>query len=337
LRLLICEYVTGGGFLGSPIPPGLAREGDMMLGALVKDVAALGGIDIVSVRDARLGLTSGLVGRVIPVDDNPWDAWQKAIDAVDAVWPVAPESGGALLRLSDLVIRSGRILIGCRPHAVSLAASKSATAERLAACGIAVVPTLPASSAADGVLPDAVDGWVVKPDDGAGAESTYLFRHADDLRRWIAAAPAAAGLVIQPYRQGVPASMSVICQDGRARLLSCNRQEIVVETNRFRFSGCIVGGHERRRPACERLAAAVAAAIPDLWGYVGIDFIDGESGPAVLEVNPRLTTSYVGLGAAIGMNPAALVLSLLDGELDSIAAPRAVKPQRVDIEARHAA
>jgi predicted ATP-grasp superfamily ATP-dependent carboligase len=57
----------------------------------------------------------------------------------------------------------------------------------------------------------------------------------------------------------------------------------------------------------------------------------------VLEVNPRLTTSYVGLGAAIGMNPAALVLSLLDGELDSIAAPRAVKPQRVDIEARHAA
>jgi hypothetical protein len=37
------------------------------------------------------------------------------------------------------------------------------------------------------------------------------------------------------------------------------------------------------------------------------------------------------------MNPAALVLSLLDGELDSIAAPRAVKPQRVDVEARHAA
>ena len=40
MRLLICEYVTGGGFLGQPLPASLAREGDMMLAALVKDNAA---------------------------------------------------------------------------------------------------------------------------------------------------------------------------------------------------------------------------------------------------------------------------------------------------------
>ena len=55
MRLLICEYVTGRGFVGQPLPASLAREGDMMLAALVKDFAALGGIEVASVRDGRLG------------------------------------------------------------------------------------------------------------------------------------------------------------------------------------------------------------------------------------------------------------------------------------------
>ncbi|MGE0120040.1 MAG: ATP-grasp domain-containing protein [Dongiaceae bacterium] len=339
MRLLICEYVTGGGFLGSPIPPGLAREGDMMLAALVKDMAALSGIDAVSVRDARLGAIGLSTDcQTIQVDANPWDAWRAAVGDVDAVWPIAPESGGALLRLTTLILRTGRVLIGSRPRAVSLAASKSATVERLAACGVPVVPSLRASAVLAGVdLPASRDGWVIKPDDGAGAESTWLFRHAGDLHRWIADAPAAGNLVVQPYQQGVPASMSMICRDGRARLLSCNRQEIDIEDGAFRFRGCIVGGHEHRRADCERLAGAIAAAIPDLWGYVGVDVIDGESGLVVLEVNPRLTTSYVGLGQAIGTNPAGLVLRLLDEALDAGGPRLPVKPQRVDVEARHAA
>jgi hypothetical protein len=46
LRLLICEHVTGAGFVGSSSPPSLAREGHMMVGVLVKalqrvDVGAL--------------------------------------------------------------------------------------------------------------------------------------------------------------------------------------------------------------------------------------------------------------------------------------------------------
>ena len=154
MRLLICEYVTGGGFAGAPLPPGLAREGDMMLHALVKDVAALEGVDVVSVRDARLG-TAGFHAscRFIKVEANPWHAWQRAIGEVDAVWPIAPESGGALLRLSELVVHSGRTLIGSRPRAVSLTTSKSATTAWLSACGVPAVPTVRASVVAAGDLP----------------------------------------------------------------------------------------------------------------------------------------------------------------------------------------
>jgi predicted ATP-grasp superfamily ATP-dependent carboligase len=54
--------------------------------------------------------------------------------------------------------------------------------------------------------------------------------------------------------------------------------------------------------------------MPGLAGYVGVDLIVGENAITVLEVNPRLTTSYAGLRRAIGANPARLVLDLLYNE-----------------------
>jgi predicted ATP-grasp superfamily ATP-dependent carboligase len=338
LRLLICEYVTGGGFVGSPLPPGLAREGDMMVDALVKDVAALDGVDIVMVRDSRLAsMAVPDACRVIRVDENPWKVWRAAIEQVEAVWPIAPETGGALLRLSELVVRTGRTLIGSRPFSVSLTTNKQMTAAHLASCGVPIVPTVRARDVLRQGLPDGRHGWVVKPDDGAGAEATHLFRSADELRQWLTVSTGADNLVVQPYVPGMAASLSVLCRDGRSWLLSCNRQDIVIEGGAFRFRGCVVGGLEHRRPICARLAAAVTAAIPDLWGYVGIDFVDGDLGSVVLEINPRLTTSYAGLRQAIGVNPAELVLRLLQGDLDAVERPLGIAPQSVDVGAFDAA
>jgi len=181
----------------------------------------------------------------------------------------------------------------------------------------------------------APDGWVVKPDDGAGAESTRLFHTRDDIERWLAAAPEPDTLVLQPYLQGVAASLSLLCQSGRARLLSCNRQEVAIEDGAFRFRGSIVGGLEDGRPMLEPIAAAVAAAIPDLWGYVGVDLIDSVAGPVVPEINPRLTTSYVGLRSALRMNPARLIFALLERDLNAIERPPRVGAERVDVMALH--
>ena len=59
------------------------------------------------------------------------------------------------------------------------------------------------------------------------------------------------------------------------------------------------------------LAGRIATALPGLWGYVGVDLVMTDRGPVVLEVNPRLTTSYCGLGRALGTSVAAMVLDLL--------------------------
>ena len=60
-------------------------------------------------------------------------------------------------------------------------------------------------------------------------------------------------------------------------------------------------------------------------GYFGIDMVLGDdadgSRDAVIEVNPRFTTSYVGLRAAANVNLVAAMLHLADGaDLDTLTA-----------------
>jgi len=80
------------------------------------------------------------------------------------------------------------------------------------------------------------------------------------------------------------------------------------------------------------VAAQIAAALPDLWGHVGADLVETRKGPVVIEINPRLTTSYVGLRDALGINPAGLVLHLLDRDVADIAIPERIRPTAVSID-----
>jgi predicted ATP-grasp superfamily ATP-dependent carboligase len=301
----------------------------MMLTALVKDLAAVDGVEIVTTRDKRLPAL-GADARVLTIDEPGafWSRWIELIRSADAVWPIAPESGGILARISELTVDAGRHLLGSDPQSVRLTTSKLATARHLLKAGIPTVATVPLGSVEvfGGALP-----WVVKPDDGAGAANTLLFDAIDDINRWIAADPT-SDMILQPYVSGPAGSLSLLCRGGAAWLLTCNEQLIEISGNEFRYRGGIVGGREFRRADYQQIASAVVAAIPGLWGYVGIDLIDSPDGPVVLEINPRLTTSYAGLRRAIGINPAGLVLDLLNREIPDIQRPLQVAPQRIDVE-----
>lgn len=338
MRIFVCEYVTGGGLLGAPLPASLAREGDMMVRALARDLAALAGIEVVASRDPQLHPLSPSIIMEVPstFSEDIWRFWRRCIDRADAVWPIAPETGGILERLSALVLECGRILLGSRPDAVRIAASKAATASHLQGQGVPVVPTRPA----DQSPPASATGWVVKPGDGAGCDDTRLFRDRCGLERWLDAGRRNGGYVVQPYVPGTPASLSLVCREGRARVLSCNRQLIELENDVFHYRGSIVNGIWDRDGALRAIAYAIAAALPGLWGYVGVDLMLTDKGPVVMEVNPRLTTSYVGLPAALDTNPARLVLDLLRNPERAMNLPPGNKPGnnrsvRVEVEEIH--
>jgi predicted ATP-grasp superfamily ATP-dependent carboligase len=90
------------------------------------------------------------------------------------------------------------------------------------------------------------------------------------------------------------------------------------QDGRFTYHG---GSLVRERELAQRatsLAIQAINAMPPARGYVGVDMVlsDAADGLAdvVIEINPRITTSYVGLRAAISQNLAGLMLACVRGE-----------------------
>lgn len=305
MKILILEYITGGGMRRESIPPALAREGRQMRDALALDLLAVAGVELALPHDNRLAPppTDPRIEQIAIAANTPFNAlWLNAIRRCDATWPIAPETGGLLERLCRDVEQAGKRLLNCPSAAVRVAASKLATARRLAECGLPAAHTVPLLE----WKPTPNRPFVIKPDDGAGCEGARFiddparFDPPKDAEHWVA----------QDLLDGDSLSLSALFADGKARLLSCNRQQIKRHGGGFTLQGCRVNAVADTDGRWQALTDAVARAMPMLWGYAGIDLILTAQGPVILEINPRLTTSYAGLRQATSENPAALTLAL---------------------------
>ena len=307
MRVFVFEYITGGGCVGADIITSLAAEGDMMLCAVVRDLLELSDVQVLITRDARLDELD-LPVDVCWVDNDLATVWRSCVDVSDAILPIAPETGGILEALSRQICESERRLLNSRPDAVAITASKLSTVARLSRAGLPVVPCW----RADRIPQLGEHPIVVKPDQGAGCIDVHLLNRPSDLEAFLLQQKVPSDWVVQPYLKGTAASLSLLIAEDSACLLGCNLQRIVQMDDRFSFLGCLVNGIERDLEPLMDLAKGIGTAIPGLWGYVGVDLVITENGPVVLEVNPRLTTSYVGLTRSVGANIAELLLQLDD-------------------------
>src|SRR5262245_52456732 len=101
--------------------------------------------------------------------------------------------------------------------------------------------------------------------------------------------------LLQPYTDGVPMSASFLVGfEGRSALVGVARQWIDRVDSRFHYRGGTVP--VRAKIPLEPLQRTISS-ISGLRGWVGIDFLwdEATSKINVLDVNPRLTTSYIGL------------------------------------------
>jgi len=322
VRVHVFEFICGGGLALQPLPASLAREGDLMLSAVLDDLLELPNVEVSFARDARLALpqlrgrAAGGQSRVAracwrsPAEPAA-EAFAREIRSADAVWPIAPETGGELERTARAVLDADRVLLGSQLQAIAIAASKSATAQRLQEQGIAVVPCF-----SPGQMWPAIEGrWVVKPDDGAGGLQVRVL-DTGELAASAVADAAVHGevkLIAQPWIEGEAMSLCVLASPGSVAALSVNRQRLKIQSSELRLRAIEVNCQPVNPPLAQ-LAERVAEAIPGLRGYFGIDFVRSPAGPLVIEVNPRLTTSYAGLRGAFGWNVAQWVLADAMGE-----------------------
>ena len=294
-----------------PLPVHLKQEGLAMLQAVLRDCIAIDDLSLITTLDSRLELApdiqsaAALKSKTLHADESYIDCLKRLSLDVDVVLLIAPESDDLLAefiaQLEDLQVRH----LNCTSQSIAHCADKLKCEQTLAAAGLAVVRSLSAED-----IKQALGAYIIKPRSGVACEDLEIVQAEDLLTRSIDFNET----LVQPLLQGKHASMSLLCWRGNARILSCNEQCFSQGTSP-RLQLCRVNS-EPISAALNELASAIAAAFPGLSGYVGVDYIETEQGIVIIEINPRLSSSYVGLSAALNENIAALCLhTCIHGQL----------------------
>jgi len=297
-----------------------------MLAALADDFAALDGVSVTTLLDGRLRAPVWTVGRVVTVDapEEERCAFDRIAGEADYTIVIAPECGGWLLDRCRRVVSHGGRLLGPDERLVALASDKHATIERLAAAGVEV-PRGRRLKQDDPWPHDLPYPLVAKPCDGAGSQGVRRIEAPPDRAtrnafEW--------PIRLECFCPGVPASVAFICGPaGAFPLPPCS--QTLTSDGRFVYLGGSAPMAPPLAARATRLAVQAVSALPRTFGYLGVDLIlgpaDDGSDDVVVEINPRLTTSYVGLRRLMRENLAALLLHVAEGGLPDVSAyPRMV-------------
>ncbi len=278
MKILVAEYAVGAGI------PGFMLEGRAMLGTLVRSFARCG--------HEVLYPTSGpKIDAGTPVRA---ERFEKSIEMIskecDAGLVIAPDE-----LLGDLTecVEENTVNLGCPVESVRLCADKLECTRSLEKEKIPVPETIESGE---------YDGdYVIKPRFGCASEGIHRGRKG----------ALQNGFIATRFIEGEHLSVSVIT--GKIQLpLTVNRQLIDI-SDAISYEGGIVPYY------CERNSELVETAKKTLHllgcrGYAGVDLVLGDRA-YVVDVNPRPTTSIIGISRVLDTEIADLILRSRFGEL----------------------
>jgi len=206
----------------------------------------------------------------------------------DAGVIVAPDE---ILACLTQKLETGCENLGSPAPAVELAADKLGCSRLLRSAGIATPGDAPSSGR-----------WVLKPRYGCGCEGV----------RMVPSKNVADCEVIEPYVEGEHLSVCMVASPSGVLPLSLNSQNIEVG-GVFRYRGNEVNINHPRRDECLDTARR-AVEVVGLRGACGVDIVLADV-PYVVDVNPRMTTSFVGVSSLLPVELAELILRAHEDEL----------------------
>jgi tyramine---L-glutamate ligase len=304
LRILVHEFVTGGGWQGAELHPGLAAEGLAMLQAALSDFQSWGRAHLVTTLDHRLTGLPLAAHRVVSLSHEAYlQALTELAAQVDAALIIAPESEGILTRLSALMEETGTQLLGSGSLGVAIASDKWDCFLRFKESGLPTPNTWRTNRAeASAVAGELGFPLVVKPIAGAGCEAVSLASDPCSLKMALDMLdPMDKDLLMQQYVAGTHASVSLLACRAGVLPLSLNEQRVSIGTP-FQYQGGAIPLQHRQQHLAMDYARRAVSLVPGLKGYIGVDLVLAEDQCFVIEINPRLTTSYVGLRQVININ-----------------------------------
>jgi len=316
--VLVYEYFSGGGFPKGNIGTGIATEALAMLWALAADFRRWGSVRTVVALDPRFeNCIPGLTRDTFPADEvvsataeTHEEIFLSLLNRCDTALIVAPETDGILSRLSAEVERSGKTLLGSGSSAIAMAGDKETCGRILLDAKLPTPETrIVELDFLDTIVNENELPLVLKPVDGIGSEGVCLITELSDIHEvsaHIRRVTSHKKVLLQPFVDGIHASVSLLAMEGRSVPLSLNRQ-LIRPGKPFQFYGAVVPFEHVNAQYAVDMACAAVHQIEGLRGYVGVDLVLQDDAVQLIEINPRLTTSYIGLRQTMGVNTARLI------------------------------
>jgi len=312
-RVFVYEYTCA--VPGSPGAEPLRAEGTAMLEAVLEDFTSVPHVVVSTLCDARDEETE----------------FRRSARSADCAFVIAPETNGILAQRAAWAVEEHCPLLGPPPEVIEHCADKLALARTWQKAGVLT----PDTQQWTGAAPAGRKNVIIKPRDGAGCEATYTTllgpggnrEHAaqasDSLPHLLARRAHGQSerddLIVQPRIAGLAASVAfLIGPSCSLPLLPC-AQRIEPIGNRLEYRGGSAPLQPVLADRAVRIATQAIDAVPGLFGYVGVDVVLGDDGRDwAIEINPRMTTSYIGLRRLFRGNLMEALLQVVAGRLPEL-------------------
>ncbi len=278
MKILVAEYAVGAGV------EEFMLEGRAMLGALVRSFVSCGHEVFYPTAGERLG-----AGKAVKTAEFE-ETLEKLSKKCDAGMVIAPDE-----ILGDLtaLVEENTANLGCPSESVRMCADKLECTRMLERENIPVPITIGKGEYSG--------DFVIKPRFGCASEGIHKSK-IGTLKE---------GFIATEYIEGEHLSASVIT--GKTQLLLTVNKQLIEMNDNISYKGGIVPYYCDRNNEVIEVAKKTVKAL-GCRGYAGVDMVLGDK-PYVVDVNPRPTTSIIGIARVLDAEIADLILKSKFGEL----------------------
>ena len=288
-KILIYEYITGGGLSNEDLSSELMFEAKNILSSVIKSCNISTNFDYKYFIDYRL---SGLHTDKSIIIQKSSDLYNTSlIKKFDYIIPIIPEINSDLLKYVKFLERNKINKIISDSETINICSDKLMFYQYLHKTCIPVVKTFSTTN-----FNKDSKKYIIKDRFGAGC-SYVRVTNRKDLEKYYC-----KDKVIQPFVKAQNYSISVFFSRYSFRLLTLNEQNLASKKNMLKVNSLTINSKNNLYAKILLLLNNLKKIMPGLFGFIGIDILVKGSEVYIIEINPRLTTSYVGLHETIGCN-----------------------------------
>lgn len=302
----------------------LFPEGFAMLNALVEDFRDLGE-EIITTLDSRLNNIKQYIKahKIIEITAGTFDeTFEKVLEDSDAILLIAPESDEILYQLAKKAEKAGKTLLGPSSDAIKITTDKAETQKKALEAHV-LVPSAIRVAFKENI--DFIDkvcrqiGYpvVFKPIDGVGGSGICVISSLQDIEIGLQTVENSTHLKtfqIQKLINGLDTSVSALITENKIYPLTLNAQLVKLgpPNGQSEYQGGYLPISHQLLDETYSNSQKILQYISGFRGYVGLDYVFSYA-PFLIEINPRITTSYLGLREVLAPNPAKLILDAVLG------------------------